>query len=352
MSDLADLSVMAEAVALAGRGRPHPNPRVGAVLVKNGQIVGRGFHQGPGHKHAEIEALEDFGGIPTGSTMYVTLEPCSHHGRTPPCTDALIAAGVATVVVGELDPDERVSGSGIARLEAAGIEVSVVGFPNGSSPDPGYIHHRRTGRARVTLKAATTLDGQLAAADGTSQWITSEEARAHSHGLRAQADAILVGAGTVLADDPLLTVRLPGYDGPQPRPIIVVGNRSLEGDYRIWDRDPLIVTSSAWDGPGTAIEAPGDDGRVNLRSALGLIADHGYLDVLVEGGATVAGTLWRERLVDGGVFYLAGKVAGGLGMGLFDGTFATLTDARDVVIRNVQRVGPDIAVEFSTEQSD
>lgn len=352
MSEFSDVSFMGEAARLAASGRPHPNPKVGAVLVSGGRIVGRGYHQGPGQKHAEIEALEDFGADPTGMTMYVTLEPCSHHGRTPPCADALIAAGVATVVIGESDPDERVSGAGIAKLGAAGVEVSVTGLPGGSSVDPGYIHHRRTGRARVTLKAATTLDGQLAAADGTSQWITSEEARAHGHSLRAEADAVLVGAGTLIADDPLLTVRLPGYDGPQPRPIVVAGNRPLAGDYRIWDRDPLIVTSGAWDGPGTVIEAPGAAGRVHLRSALESIADHGYLDVLVEGGASLAGALWRERLVDRGVFYLAGKLAGGVGMGPFNGTFATLTDARDVVIRNVQRMGPDIAVEFTTELRD
>lgn len=279
--------------------------------------------------------------------MYVTLEPCSHHGRTPPCADALIAAGVARVIVGETDPDVRVSGRGMTRLRDAGVEV-IDGFIT-ESVDAAYMFHRRTGRAMTTLKSAITLDGQLAAADGTSQWITSHEARQHGHHLRARVDAVVVGAGTVIADDPLLTVRLPDYTGPQPRPIVVAGSRPIPADRRIWERDPLVLSSGRWTGPGTSVQVAGDDGHIDLEAALVSVSDLGYLDVLVEGGASLSGALWRGGLVDRGVFYVAGKIAGGLGVGPFDGTFATLADARSVDITAINQIGPDVVIEFVTE---
>jgi len=338
---------MGEAVRLAHLARPHPNPQVGAVLVKDGSVIGSGFHTGPGAAHAEIEALADVGEAARGATMYVTLEPCSHHGRTPPCADALIAAGVASVIVGEADPDARVSGRGVARLREAGVEV-IDGLLD-ESVDPAYMFHRRTGRAMTTLKSAITLDGQLAAADGSSQWITSQQARRHGHELRAKVDAILVGAGTVIADDPLLTVRLPDYTGPQPRPIVVAGARPIPSDRRIWERDPLVLSSGPWTGRGTALPVAGDDSHVDLKAALVALSEHGYLDVLVEGGSALSGALWRRGLVDRGVFYVGAKVAGGVGIGPFDGTFATLADARSVDITAIHQIGPDVVIEFITE---
>ncbi|HEY7605934.1 MAG TPA: bifunctional diaminohydroxyphosphoribosylaminopyrimidine deaminase/5-amino-6-(5-phosphoribosylamino)uracil reductase RibD, partial [Actinomycetes bacterium] len=187
---------MARAVALAegGRRATSPNPMVGAVLVRDGRVVGEGFHQAAGRAHAEAAALAAAGAAAAGATCYVTLEPCAHHGRTPPCADALVAAGVARVVAAMADPDPRVDGAGLARLRAAGVEVVTgVGTDAAAEQNAAYLTHRRLGRPRVTLKAAASLDGKVAAPDGTSQWITGPDARADSHRLRAEADAVLVG---------------------------------------------------------------------------------------------------------------------------------------------------------------
>ncbi|MDH5374099.1 MAG: bifunctional diaminohydroxyphosphoribosylaminopyrimidine deaminase/5-amino-6-(5-phosphoribosylamino)uracil reductase RibD, partial [Acidimicrobiia bacterium] len=200
---------MERAIELASRQRPHPNPRVGAVIVDAaGRVIGEGAHVAPGTDHAEVVALKSTSVDVTGSTIYVTLEPCSHHGRTPPCADALIAAGISHVVVGLVDPDSKVAGQGVERLRNAGITVDT-GVMAGAieALDPGYLVHRRLGRSRMTLKLALTLDGNAAASDGTSQWITGELARQDSHRLRADSDAVMVGSGTVSADDPLLNVR-------------------------------------------------------------------------------------------------------------------------------------------------
>ena len=343
---------MAQAIRLAGLHRPHPNPRVGAVLVSpSGEMLGSGGHARPGAPHAEWVALAEAGDLPEGSTMVVTLEPCDHHGRTPPCTEALIDAGVARVVVGVLDPDERVSGSGVDRLRAAGIDVAVLdaGDPLAAQivdTDPGYFHHRRTGRARVLLKLASTLDGQTAAADGTSQWITGAEARRDAHRLRAATDAVLVGAGTVIADDPRLDVRLEGFD-VDPRPVILAGTRDLPGAARIWQRDPIVVSSEPRSVPsGENLVTGGEDGRVDLAAMLRQLPDLGILDVLVEGGASVAAALWAASLVDRGVTYLGSAVAGGVGRALFDATFETLDDMRSVRILDVRRVGQDLRVDW------
>jgi diaminohydroxyphosphoribosylaminopyrimidine deaminase/5-amino-6-(5-phosphoribosylamino)uracil reductase len=321
---------MAQAAELARQTHPHPNPKVGAVVLNEaGEIVGRGSHMGPGSAHAEVVALAQAGESGQGSTVVVTLEPCRHHGRTPPCVDALLGAGVARVVVGALDPDPRVQGTGIARLKEEGVEV-VMDVGPGEEVDPAYFHHRRTGLPRVTLKLAATLDGQVAAADGTSRWITGAEARDDAHRLRAQVDAVMVGAGTVIADDPLLDVRLPDHDGFQPRPVVIVGERPLPGDARIWTRDPLVI------------ETVGG----NLREALRVVADEGLFDLLVEGGPRLARSLWAEDLVDRGVFYFGAMVAGGRGRPLFEGVWSTLEAARSVKVKSLTRLGNDLRVDF------
>ncbi|MGH8875215.1 MAG: bifunctional diaminohydroxyphosphoribosylaminopyrimidine deaminase/5-amino-6-(5-phosphoribosylamino)uracil reductase RibD, partial [Acidimicrobiia bacterium] len=229
-----DLELMRRAIDLARPNRTHPNPRVGAVVVApDGTVVGEGAHPGAGLPHAEALALAAAGDAAAGATLYVTLEPCGHHGRTPPCTETVVASGVRRVVVGVTDPDPRVAGAGLARLRATGLEVTVgVLEAEVEALDPAYFHHRRTGLPLVTLKAAITLDGQAAAQDGTSQWITGPEARADAHRLRAEADALMVGAGTLRVDDPLLTVRLDGYEGPQPVPVVVAGRRPLPASAR------------------------------------------------------------------------------------------------------------------------
>jgi diaminohydroxyphosphoribosylaminopyrimidine deaminase/5-amino-6-(5-phosphoribosylamino)uracil reductase len=280
----------------------------------------------------------------------VTLEPCDHTGRTPPCTTAILAAGVARVLVGAVDPDPRVSGRGLARLQAGGLEVRFgVAAVEAEALDPGYFHHRRTGRPRVTLKAALTLDGQVAGADGTSQWITSPEARADAHQLRASADAVMIGGGTLVSDDPRLTVRLPGYDGPQPRAVVVAGRRPLPPQARLWERDPIVLAPQPLEVPGEVVVASGPEG-VDLAAGLRALGERGVLDLLVEGGPALAGALLRAGLVDRGVFYLAARLGGGLGLPVLGGRFPTLAAAREIEIVSAGRVGPDLRVEFIVKE--
>lgn len=343
------------AIELAAGSHPHPNPKVGAlVLDRNGTVVGTGFHEGPGHPHAERAALDEAGTRASGGTLVVTLEPCAHHGRTPPCTDAVAGSGVARVVVGAIDPDPRVSGAGIERLRAAGIDVEAgVAADQVEAADPGYFHHRRTGRPFLTLKIAATLDGQTAAIDGSSRWITGPQAREDAHRLRAEADAVLVGAGTIRADDPLLTARLPEPVEHQPVPIVLGGLGPLPPSARIWDRDPIVLLPAGVGAPGgRAVELPDDGGRVDLPAAMEAIAARGMLSVLCEGGAAVAGGLLRARLVDRLVMYVAPTVAGGTGRPAFEGTFETLGDAARGRFVSVRTVGSDVRVEWRPGSGD
>jgi diaminohydroxyphosphoribosylaminopyrimidine deaminase/5-amino-6-(5-phosphoribosylamino)uracil reductase len=296
-----DTTAMRAAIAAAAtvRTTTSPNPWVGAVVVDaSGQIIGTGATQPPGGPHAEREALGRTGPSARGATLVTTLEPCNHTGRTPPCTDAVIAAGIARVVVGIEDPDPLVAGQGIAALRAAGIDVTV-GVEAAAVTDQlaPYLTHRRTGRPHVVLKLAATVDGRTAAPDGTSQWITGDAARADAHRLRAESDAVLVGAGTVRTDDPSLTVR------------------HVEG------RDPLRVVLGR--APAGARIHP----CVELSGDLGVVLDdlggRGVLQVLVEGGATVAHAFHAAGLVDRYVVYLAPAVFGGDdALGLFRGPAA------------------------------
>ena len=314
------------AVAWAARRRAAPNPWVGAVLVARDGPQFTGATEPPGSRHAEVVALDAAGvaGSAEGSVLYVTLEPCSHHGRTPPCTDAIVAAGVARVVVGIEDPDPRVAGQGIAALEAAGIEV-VVGIEAAAvnAQLRPYLHHRRTGRPEVVLKLAASLDGRIAAPDGTSQWITSAAARRDAHQLRADAGAILVGAGTVRADDPALTVRLDGYDGFQPRRIVL--GRAPRG----------------------AKVHPCEEHVGPVGPLLDRLGAEGVLQVLVEGGATVAHGLVAEGLVDRLVCYLAPAIFGGDdARGMFAGRGAATIEAiRRGQFVSAEQIGDDLRVE-------
>lgn len=340
--------LMRRAVELAVPTNPHPNPRVGALVVDSaGHVLGRGAHPGPGQPHAERIALDQAGDLARGATLVVTLEPCDHHGRTPPCTDAIVAAGVAEVVVGATDPDHRVSGRGLDRLRAAGVAV-IEGVETAmvEAMDPGYFHHRRTGRAWVLHKAAITLDGQIAAIDGTSRWVTGEEARRDAHRLRAMADGVLVGAGTLIADDPTLTVRLDSHTGHQPRPVVVAGTRALPVRAAIWERQPLVVATAPVQAGGDVVVVPGKGGRVDLEAALRAIADHGILSVLVEGGAGISGSLYEAGLIDAGVWYVAAKLAGGIGRGVFDRPFATMAAATPVEITGVTQLGGDVRIDW------
>jgi diaminohydroxyphosphoribosylaminopyrimidine deaminase/5-amino-6-(5-phosphoribosylamino)uracil reductase len=341
---------MRRAIELAAGHRTHPNPRVGAVVVdRAGEVVGEAAHDGVGLPHAEVLALEQAGDHAKDATLYVTLEPCSHHGRTPPCSDAVIEAGVSTVVIGAIDPDPRVSGSGVARLEEAGVHVEIDFLAQeAQAVDPAYFHHRGSGLPLVTLKLAITLDGSVAAADGTSQWITSEESRKDAHLLRSASDAVVVGAGTLLSDDPLLTVRLDGAD-VQPLPVIVAGTRPLPAEGRIWDRSPLVVATRDIDVPsGELLVVGGEDDRPDPTATARALADRGLLEVLLEGGPNLAASWWKAGVVGRGVLYVGARIGGGRGLAPLEGDFATMAESRPVNITEVRMVGPDIRIEFST----
>lgn len=341
---------MRRAIELAKLDRPHPNPRVGALVVsESGAVAGEGSHQGPGAQHAEVKALEAAADRATGSTLYVTLEPCVHFGRTPPCVDTIIRARVRRVVFGATDPDPRVAGKGAERLRSAGIDVvEDFGPVDVRRADPAYFHHRETGLPLVTLKYAMTLDGSVGARDRSSQWITSEEARRDAHMLRAHADAVVVGAGTLRSDDPRLDVRIEGYDGGQPRPVIIAGTQSLPDTASIWRRNPLVLATSSIDLPAgdLVVVDAGDDGRPDPRQAAVALAGAGLLDLLLEGGPTLAGAWWRAGLIARGIIYLGAKIGGGLGIPPFHAVFETLDQAVPAMVTAVHSLGPDIRIDF------
>ena len=314
------------------RRRVAPRPWVGAVVVPAGQVEHSGFEgatDGRTGDHAEVMALTAAGDAAKGSTLYVTLEPCSHHGLTPPCAEAVISAGVARVVIGVVDPDPNVSGQGIALLRSAGIDVEVgCRAEDVARQLAPYLHHRSTGRPFVVLKLAATLDGRIAAPDGSSQWITGDEARLDAHRLRADSEAIIVGAGTVRADNPTLTARLP------------------EAEQGSDDTEPLrVVLGSA---PADAAIQPCLEVSGELSAILEDLGDRGVLQVMIEGGATVAKAFHEAGLVDRYVVYVAPAFFGGDdAVGLFSGpgvpTIGQLWRGRIV---DVARVGDDLRLEI------
>ncbi len=329
MNDI-DQQSMREAVHVAASAQLtcRPNPWVGAVLVA---VDGRrfsGFTQPVGQAHAEVQALRAAGDAARGATMYVTLEPCNHVGRTPPCTDALIAAGVSRVVVAVQDPDVRVAGSGIARLRDAGLHVDVgVGADEVNEQLAPYLHHRRTGRPFVVLKLAMTIDGYIAAKSGAGGWITGPAARRRVHELRAASDAILVGAGTVRADDPQLTVR----DAPGASPRRIVLGRAPS--------DARVRPCTEWSG--------------SLTDLLDTLGNEGVLQLMVEGGASVAAQFHAAGLIDRYVFHIAQAIMGGSdAVPAFAGdTAATLADVWRGRTISTQQLGDDVEVVIAPERS-
>lgn len=319
-------SAMRRAVELGAgvRGATSPNPWVGCVMVTDGGEVFEGATAPLGGPHAEAAALAAAGERARGATIYVTLEPCPHHGRTPPCTEAIVAAGVGRVVVGLEDPDPNVRGRGLARLRDAGVAVEVGLCEDEVRAELApYLKHRSTGRPWVVLKLAATMDGRTAAPDGSSRWITGEEARADAHRLRAQSDAVLVGAGTVRSDDPALTVR--HVDGPDPLRVVL-------------GRAPADARAQP------ALEVSGDLGAV-----LDDLGRRGVVQLLVEGGAAVAHAFHSAGLVDRYVLYLAPALFGGDdGRALFAGPgAATVEGLWRGRIAGVTPLGPDLRVELA-----
>jgi diaminohydroxyphosphoribosylaminopyrimidine deaminase/5-amino-6-(5-phosphoribosylamino)uracil reductase len=331
----ADAWHMATAIGLASRmlGRVAPNPAVGCVIVQGGRVVGRGTTGAGGRPHAETEALREAGAAARGATAYVSLEPCSHHGRTPPCADALIASGVARVVVAAGDPDLRVAGAGLARLRAAGLAVAEgVREAEARALNEGFLRRVLEGRPMVTLKLATTLDGMIAAAGGDSRWITGEPARRYGHLLRARHDAILTGVGTVLADDPLLDCRLAGLEHASPiRVVVDTGLRTPPDSRLVLGAGALplwLVTSEAAaaerggryrDAGAEILPVPlGVSGSVDMLAALRALAARGVTRVLAESGRAVAGSLLRADLADRLAWFRAPAVLGGDGLAAVD----------------------------------
>ncbi len=316
---------MARAVELAAlvRTQTSPNPWVGCVLVTADGTWIEGATAPPGGPHAEASVLAQAGGRARGATVYVTLEPCAHHGRTPPCADALVEAGVSRVVIALTDPDPRVAGRGIGRLGDAGIDVAVgVGADAVADQLAPYLTHRGTGRPHVVLKLAASLDGRTAAPDGSSQWITGPEAREDAHRLRAESDAVLVGAGTVRSDDPTLTVRQ--VDGPDPLRVVL---GSIPAGAKVLP----------------ALELSGDLGQV-----LDDLGRRDVLQVLVEGGAGVAASFHRAGLVDRYVLYMAPALFGGDdARPLFSGPGASTIDEvwRGRIV-HTSRLGDDLRVDL------
>lgn len=321
---------MALTLARRGLGRTWPNPAVGCVLVTpTGQTAGRGWTQPGGRPHAETEALDRAGMAARGATAYVTLEPCSHHGKTPPCADALIDAGIGRVVVATSDPDPRVNGHGISRLRDAGIAVTLgPGAAEAQALNDGFFRRVSQGRPMVTLKLASTLDGRIATHSGASRWITGPAARARTHMLRAEHDAILIGSTTAIVDDPALTCRLPGLEHRSPVRVI------LDSRLRIPLTSTLVATAAAqptWliTGAGNestriaAFRDAGVDvvlapnrpiGRIDLAEALMALGARGITRLLVEGGAQIAASLLQADLVDRLEWFRAPSLVGGDGV--------------------------------------
>jgi diaminohydroxyphosphoribosylaminopyrimidine deaminase/5-amino-6-(5-phosphoribosylamino)uracil reductase len=360
-----DDELMAQAVlaARAARRRTAPWPAVGCVIAREGDLVATGatgpFPTGP---HAEVAALRAAGDRARGATAFTTLEPCNHHGNTPPCTDALIEAGVSRVVVAVDDPDPRVAGRGYARLTEAGVEV--VRVPNGAATRDlaPYLHHRRTGRPYVVAKVALSLDGRIAAADGTSQWITSDAARRDAQELRADAQAILVGAGTALADDPALTVRdvEPAPARPPLRVLLdAQGRVPARGALADTTVAPTLVVTTAsaraetldgWRAAGAKVEtvaAAPDRSGVDLDATFALLATEGVLQALVEGGAQVLGSVISGGHAQRLVAYVAPTILGTSGLpGFATAGPVTLADAARWNIVGVSSVGADVRIEM------
>ena len=358
-----DARFMALALALGrrGLGRTWPNPAVGAAIVKDGIIVGRGWTQPGGRPHAEIEALRRAGEAARGATLYVTLEPCSHYGKSPPCADAIIAGGVSRVVAALEDPNPEVAGAGHARLRAAGIAVDIgVGAEAARHDHAGHIRRMRDGRPHVILKLAVSADGKAGAPGRKPLAITGEAARDRVHLLRAQSDAIMVGIGTALADDPMLTCRLPGMEKYSPVRVVLdsalrlpPGSRMARSarDVPVWAVTGGEASRAAEDAllreGVTVLRAAQSDGRLDLAAVLKLMGARGVTRLMVEGGPTLGAALLAADLIDEAVLFQSSKVVGTDGVDALDGLPLTvLTQSPRLKCVMSEPVGADTRLVF------
>lgn len=354
-----DAGYMRQTLELARRGmrHTHPNPMVGCVIVKDGRIIGEGFHERPGMPHAEPAALAKATESVVGATLYVNLEPCSHYGRTPPCADTLIAAGVGRVVAGMVDPNPVVSGSGLAKLVDAGIEVTAGVLERECRElNRGFLSHFMRQRAWVTAKFATSLDGRIATRTGDSKWITSEQSRQLVHQQRAEHDAIVVGIGTMLADNPLLTHRLPDCALPQPHRYVLDRELRTPPDARILDASaaPITIVCRPGADPGrakrlrdagaTVLELPVTDSGIDPHAFVAHLSANAQFTVYVEGGAGVLGAFFDADLVDELHTFIAPKIIGGAGApAAVGGLGAAGMDAAHLALSTQwENVGPDL----------
>lgn len=359
---MSDLGFMRRALQLAEQGlySTHPNPRVGCVMVRDDQIVGEGWHQQAGTPHAEVHALRAAGEQAGGATAYVTLEPCSHHGRTPPCAQALLDAGVAKVVVAMQDPNPQVAGSGLALLQSQGVQVEVLeGQLNAQALElnRGFVKRMRNGLPWVTAKLAMSLDGRTAMASGESQWITGPAARADVQRLRARSSVVLSGADTVLLDNARLTIRAEQLDLPEPQQSLALQRPPMrvlvDSRQRVPFNAPFYQHANAWlatlQEPEQALPAgcgllqlPEQDGHVDLSALLReLVVSHEANEVLVEAGAQLCGAFLQAGLLDELVVYMAPKLLGSDARPLFELPLLQMAQAVDLQISDISPVGDD-----------
>ena len=356
MPDAADSRWMAQALRLAERGlyTTSPNPRVGCMLVKNGVVVGEGWHERAGEPHAEVHALRAANDAARGATAYVTLEPCSHHGRTPPCADALINAGVARVVVAMQDPNPLVAGQGIAKLRAAGIDVEC-GLMEAAARELniGFCSRMTRGRPWVSSKVGMSLDGRTALANGVSQWITGAAARQDVQHLRARSCAVLTGIGTVLADDAQLNVR--SVETPrQPLRVVLDSKLEMPTSARILRDGGVVIYTAVQDAQkivaleqkgATVCVSPDAAGQVDLIAVLSDLAQRGSNEVLVEAGSTLNGALFKAGLVDELLLYVAPQLLGDAARGIAAlGELTALDQRVDLEWQDVRQVGSDLRI--------
>lgn len=363
----ADLRWLQRAVQLARRGFPAPNPHVGAVVVAKGELVGHGFHPYAGAPHAEVFALRQAGERARGATLYVTLEPCCHHGRTPPCTRAIQQAGIRRVVVAMRDPNPKVAGQGLNELQAAGIHVDLL-----DERDPraqplltrlldinrAFLHYHRVGRPLITLKGAMSLDGKIATRTGDSKWLTGERARREAHKLRAEHGCVLVGVNTVLKDDPLLTTRLRGVKN-QPLRVVLDSRlrtpltarlvQTRDAPTLIFCTEPMPAHAATLQQRGVEVIAlpPDERGRVPVTGVVAQLALRGIIGVLVEGGGEVAASFLQAGLVDRvALFYAPVLIGGRNAPTLVEGEgVAQLADALRITHLACKRLGDDLLIE-------